>query len=178
MKKFFISCVIFLCFSTLLCSQELSLKKESNDGLEIHTYWDNIRMEIPKLEILEKLGEPSNITVFPHKTHPDGDLFMWEYDTGIALYYDRKTETVSNIFLSNPDFYISIGKNKIYCQKTSKSEVEDMLGEGYFVMKNEKDFSIYEYDVQRKDVFYITDGLQFFYDQRGIVNSIFIYNLY
>ncbi len=135
MKKLCYFLVTFFCIFSVY----------SEAKVRISDYERLIEIDDKIEDLLACFGEPNEISCTPFAANHNFDMLGYEYND-FCLYSYRAAESVYRIYVNNQEFDVLIQNNTITYGE-QKSQIEQKIGEGTFISKNNKGYDVYFYPV-------------------------------
>ena len=133
MKKLCFFLITFFCVFSVYSKAKVRIKDY------------NLLIEIDeKIEdLLAFIGEPNEISCIPFDANHDWDTLCYKYND-FWLYFYRAAKSVYRVSVNDKDFDVLIQNNTITYGE-QKYQIENKIGEGEFLLKNNKGYNVYLY---------------------------------
>lgn len=133
MKKLCFFLITFFCVFSVYSKAKVRIKDY------------NLLIEIDeKIEdLLAFIGEPNEISCIPFDANHDWDTLCYKYND-FWLYFYRAAKSVYRVSVNDKDFDVLIQNNTITYGE-QKYQIEKKIGEGEFLLKNNKGYNVYLY---------------------------------
>lgn len=133
MKKLCFFLITFFCVFSVYSKAKVRIKDY------------NLLIEIDeKIEdLLAFIGEPNEISCIPFDANHDWDTLRYKYND-FWLYFYRAAKSVYRVSVNDKDFDVLIQNNTITYGE-QKYQIEKKIGEGEFLLKNNKGYNVYLY---------------------------------